>query len=85
MNSEFALSIHAKEQIERRTIDVQLVYDVLDKPEQIIQQENEAIYQSIVAIEHKNYLLRIFVNEKVSPKVVITVYLTSKIEKYYEG
>ncbi len=85
MYSEFALSIHAKEQIERRAIDVQLVYDVLDKPEQIIQQENETIYQSVVIVERKNYLLRIFVNEKVSPKVVITVYLTSKIEKYYEG
>ena len=85
MNSEFVLSIHANEQIERRAIDIQLVYDVLNNPEQIVRQENELIYQSIVVIKQRRYLLRIFINEKVSPKVVITVYLTSKIEKYYEG
>lgn len=85
MSSDFVLSIHAAEQIERRSIDIQLVYDVLNQPQQILEQENETIYQSIVSIEQRNYLLRIFVNEKVIPKLVITVYLTSKIDKYYES
>ena len=41
------------------------------------------VYQSIV--EDGNYLIRIFVNNKQNPKVVITIYKTSKIKKYYEG
>lgn len=85
MISDFKLSFHAIEQIERRAIDIQLVYDVLQQPQQIIELENETVFQSIITIQQKNFLMRIFVNEKVIPKLVITVYLTSKIDKYYES
>ena len=40
-------------------------------------------YQSRAEIDGKRYLLRAMVNETVSPHVVVTVYRTSKISKYW--
>jgi hypothetical protein len=40
-------------------------------------------YQSRVEISEKTYLLRVMVNETMNPAVVVTVYRTSKIGKYW--
>lgn len=79
MNFEF--SKHALEQMELRGIPKDTVKKILAHPEQIRDEEDEKVYQSIV----DNYLIRIFVNDKKNPKLIITVYKTSKIRKYYEG
>lgn len=79
MNFEF--SKHALEQMELRGIPKDVVKKILAHPEQIRDEEGEKVYQSIV----DNYLIRIFVNDKKNPKLIITVYKTSKIKKYYEG
>ena len=39
--------------------------------------------QSVVEIGRKPYLVRVMVNETASPPTVVTVYRTSKIEKYW--
>jgi hypothetical protein len=58
---------------------------VLDNPQQIIiEREGRKVYQSKVDFGNgKIFLLRIIVADDIDPKVVITVYRTSKIEKYW--
>ena len=42
-------------------------------------------YQSIVEIDQKPFLVRVMVNETASPPTVVTVYRTSKIERYWRA
>lgn len=83
---EFSISNHAKEQMELRQVSLEVVMSVLTNPQQILTEESKKIYQSIINFEKEgNYLVRVFVNAEKDPNNVITVYRTSKIEKYYEG
>ncbi len=81
----FIFSNHALEQMRLRQISRSIVEKILEKPQQIIKENDTLIYQSIVLIARKNYLIRIFINHRKKPNVVITVYKTSKITKYNEG
>ena len=82
----YRLSDHAIKQIGDRDIAIDLLEQVLDSPEQIIQQSDKSkVYQSkLIQANNKTYLLRIFINDKFDPIVVISVYLTSKVKKYWE-
>lgn len=79
----FVLSKHALDQIKLRGISEGLVWKVLENPDQIVNEDGKKVYQSV--IENGRFLIRIFVNYKKTPKVVVTVYKTSKVKKYYEG
>jgi hypothetical protein len=83
----FVLSKHCKEQMQLRNISEKIVFKVLDAPDQIIKEDDSImIYQSIIISENnENHLFRIFVNVSKQPNLVITVYQTSKIDKYYEN
>jgi hypothetical protein len=76
----FVFSKHALEQMELRSISKSIVEEILANPGQVKIEEDNKVYQSVV--EKGRYLIRIFVNDKRSPKTVITVYKTSKINKY---
>lgn len=84
---EIILSNHAKEQIEARGILEADVWEVVHSPQQIIKSElDKIILQSVLADENgKEYLIRVFVNEVKKPKLIITVYRTSKIDKYWQN
>ena len=83
---EIIFSKHAIEQMELRGISLEIVKGILAAPQQAIIETGKIIFQSIVNFEHeKEYLVRIFVNTGKEPNVVITVYRTSKFEKYYES
>jgi hypothetical protein len=83
---EFSISNHAKEQMELRQVSLEVVMSILTNPQQILTEKGRKIYQSIINFEGEgNYLVRIFVNAEKNPNNVITIYRTSKIEKYYEG
>ena len=83
---QFSISNHAKEQMEYRNISLELVMSVLTNPKQLLIEEGKKVYQSIINFgEEGDYLVRVFVNIKKEPSNVITVYRTSKIDKYYEG
>ena len=82
---KFAFSKHALEQMERRNIDRTTLENILASPDHVILESEKKIYQSIILLEGKSYLIRIFVNHQKEPNLVITVYKTSKISKYYEG
>ncbi len=80
-------SNHAISQMDRRGISMEIVLEVLKNPEEIITMEEQIVHQSIVNFTdgNKDFLVRIFINAVKTPKVVITVYRTSKIKKYYES
>lgn len=83
---EYLISQHALEQMEARCISREIVEQVLSAPDQRIEQNNLMIYQGLVGgIQEKRFLVRVFVNFTKTPPMVVSVYRTSKIEKYYEG
>jgi hypothetical protein len=78
------LSAHALAELGRRGISLDLLDPVLSAPEQKVPEVSGVVcYQSKVTMDGKVYLLRAMVNETTNPPVVVTVYRTSKIEKYW--
>jgi len=85
---DFIFSKHALEQMIRRGIQHETVLDVLLYPEQTIVDDEDltiVIYQSLIKEDNQMFLLRVFVNKDKQPNVVVTLYKTTKISKYYEG
>jgi hypothetical protein len=86
MTNDFTLSRHAREEMERRGIDPADVDGVLKQPEQVVPGHGELrVYQARIEAEGKQYLLRVVINEAVDPAVVVTVYRTSKVSKYWRS
>jgi len=81
----FRLSRHAQWQLARRRIPLELLEEVLERPEQTIAESGgKTILQSRLAFpDGKVHLLRAVVDEDKDPPVVVTVYRTSKIAKYW--
>jgi len=79
------LSRHAREEITRRGIPQTLVDLVLDNPQQIVPEHGGRVaYQSQLDFgDGRVFLLRAIVADTVAPAVVVTVYRTSKISKYW--
>ena len=78
------LSAHALVELGRRGIPRELLERVLAAPEQKVPELGGVVcYQSRVTMDGKLYLLRAMVNETANPPVVVTVYRTSKIDKYW--
>lgn len=85
--AEIKISNHAREQMDERGISEEMVLDIIESPQQSIPDGSEKmIYQSIKYFEadKKEFLVRVFVNIIKGPNLVITVYRTSKIEKYWQ-
>lgn len=82
----YRLSNHAIKQISDREIPIELLEQVLNTPDQVLLQDDRSrVYQSkFIGVNYKTYLLRVFVNDSVEPITVISVYLTSKVTKYWE-
>ena len=81
---KFKISEHAKEQIEERDIPLVMVLGVVNNPDQKYNNDiDETVCQSKVRFNGKMYLLRVFVNFIKNPPVIISVYRTSKISKYW--
>ncbi|MBW4522332.1 MAG: DUF4258 domain-containing protein [Scytolyngbya sp. HA4215-MV1] len=82
---KYRLTRHAQEEIRQRGIPLTLVESVLAHPQQVIpEREGRKIYQSQIDFgSGKLFLLRVIVNDDVDPVIVITVYRTSRIQKYW--
>lgn len=81
----FRISNHAREELARRGIALEEVEEALEAPGQIVEEHGGIVcYQSRVTHSGKPYLLRVMVNESADPKVVVTVYKTSKLRKYWQ-
>ena len=82
---EYRFTPHARDEMERRGIPELLVRSVLAKPDQIADSENQRqVLQSLVEMDGKPYLLRVIV-ERGNPHVVVTVYRTSRIDRYWRN
>ena len=82
---DFEITEHAREELVRRSIPLELLSEALNSPQQIVSTyRDRQVYQSQVHfVEGRTYLLRAVVDDKVYPARVVTVYRTSKISKYW--
>ncbi|NDJ15944.1 DUF4258 domain-containing protein [Myxacorys almedinensis] len=83
----FYLSKHAEQQLERRKIPSELLNSVLERPQQVIEQDDSThIYQSQLRFENgRSYLLRVVVSAQTEPAIVMTVYKTNQISRYWRS
>ena len=81
----FKLSNHALEEIKRRGIPREMLGRVLDNPQQVVaERDGKKAYQSQIDFGGgRMYLLRAIVNDALDPAVVITVYRTRNVQKYW--
>ena len=85
---DLVFSRHASEQMFRRGINQETVMQVVSYPDQIIADIDDStlvIYQSLINENNQIFLLRVYVNRTKHPNVIVTLYKTTKISKYYEG
>jgi len=83
---EYLYSSHALEQMNLRGVSKSMVESILLKPDQHKERDDLTIFQSICTEDTgEPFLVRVFVNEKKVPNLIVTVYKTSKIQKYYES
>jgi hypothetical protein len=82
---KYKLSRHARLEMERRGIALDLLEHVLHNPQQIVMEtRGKKAYQSIIDFgAGKKFLVRAIVADENDPPVVITIYRTSKIHKYW--
>lgn len=70
----------------RRQISENVLDQVLQFPEQVIEERGgRKAFQSQVVMSGKTYLVRAIVETWVEPAVVVTVYRTSNIAKYWRA
>jgi Domain of unknown function (DUF4258) len=83
--NRIVFSNHALQEMTRRNILRAVVEEILNSPEQIVPgKENRTIYQSRLDNEEGGvYLIRVIVDIDRDPPLVITVYRTSKVQKYW--
>lgn len=83
----FRYSQHAEDEMMRRGISRELADGVLHQAEQVVLgRGSRKIHQSkVVFPDGRTFLLRLVVDEDLDPAVVVTIYRTSKIEKYWRS
>ena len=80
----FVLTRHAQAEMLRRHIPETLVNQIAQSPGQIVKEQGDILcYQSISHEEDKSYLIRVMINPTTDPVQIVTVYKTSKIDKYW--
>lgn len=84
--SDFILTPHALLGMQRRGLEATLLSQVLSAPEQReVVRPGRDLLQSRIDMDGKRYLLRVFVDVDKNPAEVVTVYRTSRIEKYWRN
>jgi hypothetical protein len=81
----YIFSRHALDQMKARAISEETVESILVKPDQITTLDDLTVFQGLEKRDKTFFLIRVFVNMRKTPNVVVTVYRTSKIGKYYES
>ncbi len=80
----FVLTDHARSEAQRRQIPLEWIESTMMQPEQVSSgTNNRKVYQSRIVADGKTYLVRLIVEDGHQPPVVVTVYRTSKLEKYW--
>ena len=77
------ISDHAAVEIQRRNIQPDDIQQVFRNPQQVLPaRPGRQIYQSIIDMNEKSYLIRLIIDEG-NPPILVTAYRTSKIKKYW--
>lgn len=80
---KFEFSKHALDQMIRRNLSKEQVKSIIEQPDFIaIQDSCIKVYSKLLTENSKSYLYRVFMNELKKPALIITVYKTSKTDKY---
>jgi hypothetical protein len=83
---EYRVTRHAIVEIERRGIEKTVLLRVLAAPEQrYTLRPGREVLQSRISFGGKAYLVRVFVDVDRQPANIVTIYRTSKIEKYWRA
>jgi hypothetical protein len=82
---KYKLSRRARQEMERRGISLDLLEQLLQTPQQIVAEtRGRKAYQSTIDFgSGKKFLVRAIVADEHDPPVVMTVYRTSKVHKYW--
>jgi hypothetical protein len=84
--NRYIYSVHALYEMTRRGLNEKDVAQVILKPEQTdLLRPGRVVFQSRIKIgdPQKIYLLRVIVDIDRDPVEIVTVYKTSKVEKYW--
>ncbi len=77
---------HAQKQLNERQIPAEIVKDILHYPGQVLDSyKNRKIAQDVINHNKEQFLIRVVFEEHRDTIDVVTVYLTKKIAKYWEG
>ena len=80
----WVISPHATALMARRGIGMSVVAEVLQTPEQRFPaRPGRDVLQKRVDFDGKTYVVRVFVDIDREPPEVVTVYRSSKVEKYW--
>jgi hypothetical protein len=85
---DYVITDHARWEIGRRGLFEDMIWRVLDAPEQRLEvRPGRVVLQSQFAMGEppKQYLVRVFVDVDRRPAEVVTAYRTSKIPKYWRS
>jgi|SoiMetStandDraft_2_1073263.scaffolds.fasta_scaffold290839_1 hypothetical protein len=83
---DFAISAHARSEMERRGITEDIVRRVVSSPEQELPiRGGRVVLQSRIHMGSppKSYVVRVFVDTNNRPARIVTVYRTTKVDKYW--
>ncbi|MGK5085290.1 DUF4258 domain-containing protein [Bdellovibrionota bacterium FG-1] len=81
---DFKFSQHATEKVNQREIPLATIEGVINNPQQSYDEDGKTIFQSKLERSSGNiHLLRVIISRQVNPAVVLTVYWTDRIEKYW--
>jgi len=81
---KYVLTAHAHDEMVRRQIDPAWVEQAMQQPEQRLPGAgSRAIFQTRIESEGRIFLVRCIVEDWRDPPVVVTVYRTTKIAKYW--
>lgn len=76
----------AKKKMERRGVPEEWVTETINYPAQIVEgYGGRNVAQKKYIVKDKQYLLRVVYEEGEEVNVVVTVYLTSQVERYWKG
>lgn len=83
---DYEITSHAAFEMQRRGVAESVVRGVLAAPEQRYPvRPGRDVLQSRVEVQGKTYLVRVFVDIDRSPAEVVTVYVTSRVAKYWRA
>ena len=83
---DYVFSPHALDQMAKRKLSKSLVDQVLQDPQQVVPAKyGRKSYQSIIVRGGKRLILRVFIVERTRPPVVVSVYYSDTVDKYWQG